>query len=73
MYVVFFLILVAEVMSYFRAVLHSNERSQRAFALTKEVILLNAANYTAWYNPWQLTQQVLSKTFARGLESRLCG
>jgi len=36
-------------MNYFRAMLHNNERSERSLGVTTEAILLNPANYTAWY------------------------
>jgi protein farnesyltransferase/geranylgeranyltransferase type-1 subunit alpha len=37
-----------ETMDYFRAILHRDERSPRALALTQHVIRINPANYTAW-------------------------
>mmetsp|Transcript_32140 Transcript_32140/g.44044 ORF Transcript_32140/g.44044 Transcript_32140/m.44044 type:complete len:311 (-) Transcript_32140:110-1042(-) len=38
-----------EIMNYFRAIVQKDERSERALALTREVIGCNSANYTAWY------------------------
>jgi protein farnesyltransferase/geranylgeranyltransferase type-1 subunit alpha len=38
-----------EAMDFFRGVLATNEKSGRVLALTKRVISLNAANYTAWH------------------------
>mmetsp|Transcript_25201 Transcript_25201/g.35197 ORF Transcript_25201/g.35197 Transcript_25201/m.35197 type:complete len:321 (-) Transcript_25201:135-1097(-) len=39
---------VVEVMDYFRAILRKKEYSERALALTEEVIQVNPANYTGW-------------------------
>lgn len=38
-----------EAMSYLRAVMAKNEMSERALALTEDIIASNPAHYTVWY------------------------
>eukprot|EP01083_Nonionella_stella_P051102 135693_1 len=38
-----------ETMNYFRAILHKDERSERALLLTEAVINVNPADYSAWH------------------------
>ena len=39
----------SEAMSYLRAVMASDEKSERVLALTQDIIKMNPAHYTVWY------------------------
>lgn len=39
----------SEAMSYLRAVMAENEKSERALTLTEDIIRMNPAHYTVWY------------------------
>lgn len=51
----------SEAMSYLRAVMAQDEKSDRALTLTEDIIRMNPAHYTVWYfdresqRGWSLT------------------
>ena len=51
----------SEAMSYLRAVMAEDEKSDRALRLTEDIIRMNPAHYTVWYICKE-SQQALSLT-----------
>ena len=56
-----------DLMSLFRAVAASGERSPRVLSLTEEIINISPAHYTVWYHR-QLVSQALGRSWREELQ-----
>lgn len=54
----FCVVLVKDVYDYFRAIVSTREKSLRAMELTKDALVLNAANYTVWQYRYNLLSKI---------------
>ena len=63
----------AEAMSYLRAVMAANEVSERALALTEDIIASNPAHYTVWLYRMKIVTELDVRNGGKevGLEERL--
>lgn len=60
----------SEAMSYLRAIMAKNEMSERALALTEDIIDMNAAHYTVWYiYPFSLLNQLSRRSLPPSVRS----
>ena len=76
-FLLLYLLLVREVMGYFRAVLQAEEVSERALALTQEVIEINPTFSTAWFYRRHLLTELKKdfsseEAFMRSIEDFKC-
>lgn len=65
----------SEAMSYLRAVMASNEKSQRVLELTVDIIKMNPAHYTVWFGPhdrnfWGRKDNEMLKQGSQAISSR---
>lgn len=58
----------SEAMSYLRAAMASNEKSDRALGLTEDIIRMNPAHYTVWYMTKTLEMAVCSQVMTGFIE-----